>query len=72
MKTLIIAGLVCGAVLVGTVGCLVHIAEDVQEAPKTEQVQDNPMGITTQGRVGVRMTENLCIDPATGQTQFCF
>jgi hypothetical protein len=37
---------------------------------KTE-AQNSSIGITTSGRVGVKLTENLCINSATGVTEVC-
>lgn len=53
---------------------IITFAEPDTEAPSTSTVEEtSTTGITTGGRLGLRLGEsNLCVDFTTGQTTMCF
>lgn len=46
----------------------------VNSAPQVEQTTDNNsgLGLTTQGKLGMKVNDNLCMDFTTGQIVLCF
>ncbi|AHY25100.1 hypothetical protein AVV36_gp138 [Pectobacterium bacteriophage PM2] len=35
------------------------------------RVEENSVSVTTKGKVGVNITENMCINPTSGAIEFC-
>lgn len=64
MKTII-------AIVIASIVAITALAFMADTSSDTVEVQ-NQVGVTYQGKPGLRMTENLCMDFTTGQTKLCF
>lgn len=66
MKPLVFATIV-GIALVIMGAIVVHIDEPIQHSSNQEVI-----GITVSGKVGVHVADTLCVNPTNGQVEYCF
>lgn len=55
--------------LVISVGVLVSLADDT---PSEADKSDSVVAVGISGQVGVKISDNLCINPFTGAPEVCF
>lgn len=65
MNTIIAISIACivAVILLAAVGDNTKSEETIE--------QHSSIGIGTNGRVGVKLNENLCVDPLSGQVSYC-
>lgn len=55
--------------LVISIGVLVSLADSRESS---NEVQKSSIGIGVNGQVGVKISDNLCVNPSTGAAEVCF